>query len=1224
MSLKKKTLKKAISMVTALSTIVWLSGVSMFAVSVNLASAEITDGALISSNATNSDGTPTLASMDVYIVKTVGAKKFKRLILNPQVFASYQHFNWNSIQEVAQSVVDEYTTSNLIRVDGDPAEKIFGLAPDGDTGAKSWVNLTNTQFVTEGGADPDSVYVINSTDAGNYTAVGDVATVAQLTTFLTSGTLPSTTPVPSGALAVGLSASTSAAAVVPSGSNGVVFTKINFTAPADGDATITEVKVKRSGVGATTDLSAVFIYDGSTRLTNARTIASDTNLAEFTGMSVKVTAGTTKTLSIVANVATGDKTGTHALGINAASDITVTGATVSGSFPVVGNSMTLSSSDVGGLTVAANGTLTNPTIGDVGATIAKFQLTATTEDSMFKSITLKQDGTLSTTLLSNFTLSQGTADVPVTVTVNGRYVTLDLNTPMKLVNGAGKIFTLKGDVSSSSEVGKTIVFYVYNAADVLATSVNYGFGVVPNIDLYNAANDNGLTTTTTTRGGGLTIANLTSAASDVKTNSTAVELMRVKLTATADTMEVQKMSLALETTKSTVSAIDYGTYKDADSDADYGTGDTILISNIKIKDVDTGATVGASKAITDAVAVTAGGVTGAAWVATNDVDVDLVFQYTDYFTIAKGASRTLAVVADINSNQASDVVYKASLDFTGSTPAVSGDNFVVKDSQDNFVTDIVPRATVAGANRTTKTSSLTVSRASSPESVTVVKGAEVDALGMIFAAGSGTGNDVKVSSLTLNTYVDADVDGTYVAAVEGTVDANEVVTEVNLYVGGTKIAGPVSIDSSGNAVFSSNKFVGGYYTITAGTSKTILVKAKTSGTAPYGGTDDAFSFSLETADISAEDDNGTVNATVTGTSVNGTTSPTVGIRITSAGTITSAIDSSRPDAQLILAGLSTEQVVSKIKFTTTKEDYVIDKLTIEASSSASYDDVDYVQIYNAAGTALSASTQGLDSNGKATFTGLSISVPKVGGTVVTVKAKLTSIGERTTATDATAGVGADTGDAIAFNVSTTASDFHAVGSSSGSVDTAADAAVAQTMAVRKTKPTVALVTNNDPLGNTTVVLMKFSVTADANGDVALKGVQPTSTLTGVTITAGSMYLYDVTGTATQLNTTGVNGDAFIEIDDARVVTISAGTTRTFEIRADVTGFVASTGDSISTKITQDSAALSGTTETAANAVADAANNFVWSDRSADTNGVASTEWINSYQLQSWPGSQSVD
>jgi len=231
--------------------------------------------------------------------------------LNPQVFNSYQHFNWSSVQEVAQSVVDSYTTSNLVRVDADPAEKIFGLAPDGDTGAKSWVNLTSTQFLTEGNADADSVYVINSTDAGNYTAVGDITTVTQLTTFLSFGTLPSTTPVPVGGLSVSLSATTPASATIPSNATGAVFTKVNLTAGSDGAATLTGLTVKRTGVGAPADISKVYLYDGATRLSTGKTISTTTNEAIFTNLNVAVAAGTTKVLSILADIGN-EKSGQHA------------------------------------------------------------------------------------------------------------------------------------------------------------------------------------------------------------------------------------------------------------------------------------------------------------------------------------------------------------------------------------------------------------------------------------------------------------------------------------------------------------------------------------------------------------------------------------------------------------------------------------------------------------------------------------------------------------------------------------------------------------------------------------------------------------------------------------------------------------------------------------------------------------------------------------------------
>ena len=597
----------------------------------------------------------------------------------------------------------------------------------------------------------------------------------------------------------------------------------------------------------------------------------------------------------------------------------------------------------------------------------------------------------------------------------------------------------------------------------------------------------------------------------------------------------------------------------------------------------------------------------------------MTFTWTDYFTVSKGTTRTLVIVADINSNQTSGVQHTAKFDFTAG-------NFTVKDSQDNTVTDIVPASVISGNPVTTKTSSLTVSRASSPESRTVVKGSTVDALGMIWSAGSGTGNDVKVSALTLDTYVDADNDGTYALKTEGTVDANELVQQVELYVDGVKIAGPVSVDTNGRAVFDSSDFVGGYYTVPAGTNKTVIVRAIASTNAPYGGNDDRFAFTMDADDITAEDANGSVTATVSGTDVNGTTNPVVGITVTGAGTITVAIDSGRPDAQIIIAGAPIEQELSRIKLTATKENFLVDKLTAQVNEAGSYDDVEYLKLYDSAGAPLSGNVS-LDSDGEATFSGLSINVVRGVDTVLVIKGKIAAIGERTVATDGTAGTGADSGDSLTVSIETTAGKFHAIGVSSSAVDDAADAAVGQTMTVRKTKAAVEMA--NLPvtsLASGPATLYKFTVTADANNDVVFKAIKPTLTLNDsdaggeLAVTAGTVYLFDVTSGETQLNTVGVNANALIGIDDGKIVTIAKGTSRTFEVRGTIAGV--ETGDSINAKVTKDTAALSDAngTETSANAIADANNNFIWSDKSADTNGVLSTEWINSYLLNVWPTS----
>lgn len=96
--------------------------------------------------------------IDIYIVKLMNGKMFKRLILSPSVFSSYQHLKWENVVVIDQSVLDQYTTSNLVYVVGNQ-DKTWLLQPYGDTGMK---NLLIGEY------DPDSVYEINATDFNSY------------------------------------------------------------------------------------------------------------------------------------------------------------------------------------------------------------------------------------------------------------------------------------------------------------------------------------------------------------------------------------------------------------------------------------------------------------------------------------------------------------------------------------------------------------------------------------------------------------------------------------------------------------------------------------------------------------------------------------------------------------------------------------------------------------------------------------------------------------------------------------------------------------------------------------------------------------------------------------------------------------------------------------------------------------------------------------------------
>jgi len=125
----------------------------------------IVDGDVV--RAPNASG---MDQFDVYIVKLINGKKFRRLVLSPHVFESYGHLQWGNIKDIANTQMLTYEISNIIRC-YDPTEdvddpKVYKLYPDGDAGAKRWMNMSANKFGAS--YDWDSIYFINKVDRDAY------------------------------------------------------------------------------------------------------------------------------------------------------------------------------------------------------------------------------------------------------------------------------------------------------------------------------------------------------------------------------------------------------------------------------------------------------------------------------------------------------------------------------------------------------------------------------------------------------------------------------------------------------------------------------------------------------------------------------------------------------------------------------------------------------------------------------------------------------------------------------------------------------------------------------------------------------------------------------------------------------------------------------------------------------------------------------------------------
>ena len=120
-------------------------------------------------------------SPDVYIIK----EKYKRLILNPEIFNQYGHLKWGNIKIISQTEISEYEVSDLVRAVGD--EKVFKLYPSGDVGEKRWIKTV--EDFTGFSYKSNAIYEINSFEREYYTVGEDL-------TYQAPSTPPVTPEVP--------------------------------------------------------------------------------------------------------------------------------------------------------------------------------------------------------------------------------------------------------------------------------------------------------------------------------------------------------------------------------------------------------------------------------------------------------------------------------------------------------------------------------------------------------------------------------------------------------------------------------------------------------------------------------------------------------------------------------------------------------------------------------------------------------------------------------------------------------------------------------------------------------------------------------------------------------------------------------------------------------------------------------------------------------------------
>lgn len=960
-----------------------------------------------------------------------------------------------------------------------------------------------------------------------------------------------------GGLSVSLASDTASSATIPAGAASVAFTKIKLAATS-GSADVDQMVFKLGGVGAVANIDEAYLYNGDgMRLTDGRDVNTSSREVTFSALGIELEEGESTYIEVRADIAVEDTvTGGDSANFYLAGEDSVSGsATVSGSFPISGNTMTFSETPAGTLIVDEVGTISDPTIGEEEAVIAKFSVEADDEDASVEQITLNVDdaGDHSDYQLWNGDdlLASGESD-------GDELVTFTLTNPLELDEGDTE--TLEVSATIGGESDDTISVGVEETADVVAIGGDFGFNMAVDIAGYDdtgaaCAGDADDCSFSTIIGGELTFAFNGPTSGDIQIDGDDQVLLEFTITAENWT-EIQELEVDLECVIDADSPCD----EDDDDDDDLkndAEGEPNL-EDITLRESNGSTWMGPEEI-------------GAAD-ADSDTAQAVVFEDTQI--LQAGESIDLMVTSDINTAAVEGNIFTASLDMS-ETDAEDANGDALDPAE-----DIVPSADIVGNEQTLTDSSLDVSVSSSPSGGALVKGAtDVDMVGFNFEAGEAS--DVTVTELTF--LADGDTDGEMDVdnADDITGGVNDYISSCSLYdsESGSLVDGPESLDADDELTFDNFD-----WTVEAGETERLIVNCDFSNVDVDDDDDDAYILYIDDADnVVAEDDDGDdIDATL----VDDNEDAEVVVVVTDAGDLTITLSGSSPNATIIL-GDDTDVEVGVWKFDADDEPFTVKTLTFENGGDDNVADSVVVSCEDVDGEEVTKT--GFLSGGEVTFENLTCYVGTSSTESITV----------TVNTGTVSSTGADSGDTFDLTLDLTdAGSFEAVGASSGETidegDVGADVP-ADEFVLRKSKPTLSLASGS-PSGAGVPGLsevLRFNLAADSRGFVQLNEIlfKVTSTDGGASDwnTCGELDdvdlwdIYDSDDSSTKLDADAdddawtflddAGGDctagedvAFAELDfedaDDGAQEIGAGETVTYVLRVDTTGASSTDDDSI--------------------------------------------------------------
>jgi len=613
------------------------------------------EGYPLAANVLVRPGTKLVKSPSINTVYAVEANGVLRSIVSEANAISLWGANWaKMVIDVPDSffvnysvgaplALGQYPVGQLIKTAGSP--DVMVLAADG-TARKfaSQAAFDSNNYSFNYVATVPSAYVMPTTGALINGMESALDTVSQ------NGA--SVGPVAGGSgVSVALASDTPAASSIASGTPASLL-KFNLTASNDGAAAVNSITLTAGGLSVANQITNIVLYANGVRIGNVKSVLDSNRQAIFNlATPLAIAAGQTVSVTVKAVVT---NTNSYNLTVAKASDINVGGASVSGSFPITGNTISGVAITVGKLTINNNGTPSDVNLGATNAVIGQFKMQADgTEDITLNSITLQRsNGTSVNSDFANVTLYYNGAAISAPTTFAGKsngYATFMLTSPLVIKKSQTALFEVHADIIDGRS-GDTTSVALDSSVDVDAIGNTYGQAV--QIAAGSTEFATSYSTTFAIKAGTIALAKQDAANDKTKNNTTNVVFGTLKLTsnsATGATFDTLKATIKSTGDTPTVGAFNY-------------------LQNVKLVNEETGASF-------DLTAPTSGTSLTELYGALNNIGM----------TLTSGKTYSFDLEGDITSG-ATTQSYQFSIVDAGTT------GLIVHDQNNAIISDVTPSA----------------------------------------------------------------------------------------------------------------------------------------------------------------------------------------------------------------------------------------------------------------------------------------------------------------------------------------------------------------------------------------------------------------------------------------------------------------------------------------------------------------------------------------------------